>query len=175
MHRALSRAGVRPVGDRRTSHREMRRSALACLAAVAITGLSAGLEEAAAQEAAPSNQLHYPLAEELAGMLRAADAKRAAGELDGAIDIYRLVLDSDKAGRAGYQIATIDEPVRGAVMPGAQRQRRYIGITEWTIASLRALPAEGVKLFRSRYDYRAGSAMAAVSYTHLTLPTNREV
>jgi outer membrane protein assembly factor BamB len=127
---------------------------LASLAAVALASLPAAAQDS------PSNQLHYPLADELAGMLRGADAKRAAGELDAAIDIYRLVLDSDKVGRAGYQLATIDEPVRGAVMPGAPRPRRYIGITEWAIASLRALPPEGLKLFRSRYDYRAGSAVA---------------
>ncbi len=107
-----------------------------------------------------SNLLHYPLAEELAGMLRGADAARDAGRLDEALDLYRMVLDSDKSGRAGYQVALLPEPAGARpAAAGVTPARRYVGITEWAINSLRALPPEGVKLFRARYDYRAASAM----------------
>ncbi|MCO5171424.1 MAG: PQQ-like beta-propeller repeat protein [Planctomycetes bacterium] len=113
---------------------------------------------AASAQEAPANQLHYPLAEELAGMLRAADGARAAGKLEEAIDLYRLVLDTDRQGRAGYQLATVQEVARPVAL-GAAPTRRYVGVTEWAMNGLRALPPEGLKLFRARYDYRAGSAL----------------
>lgn len=113
---------------------------------------------AQADDEGPANQIHYPLNDELEGILAAADAARAEGEHARAIDLYRGALESDgpkgKAGelKGGYQIARD---------PEARGQRRFIGITEWAIRGLRALPPEGLKLFRARYDYRAGSALEA--------------
>ncbi|MCO5165382.1 MAG: PQQ-like beta-propeller repeat protein [Planctomycetes bacterium] len=109
---------------------------------------------ASAQERAPANQLHYPLSDDLADMLRTAEAAVARGELEAAIDLYRTVLDQDGAARGGYQLAPAPVTARG-------QPRRYVGVTERAIAGLRALPPQGVKVFRARYDYRAGSALEA--------------
>jgi outer membrane protein assembly factor BamB len=109
------------------------------------------LTVASAQQEGPTNQIHYPLANELGQVLKTADKARKAGKLDRAVELYRNVLDAD--GPKAYRI-TESTDARTANAP-----RRYVGITEKAIASLRALPSEGVKFFRAKYDYRAGSAL----------------
>ena len=113
---------------------------LASAAAVLAAGAAVAQDE-------PRNQLHYPAADELAGLLRGADAAREAGRHDQAIELYRAVLDRDAAGKVGYQVA-------------ATGPRRYRGVTTWAIEGLRKLPPDGVRQFRARYDYRAASALA---------------
>ncbi len=105
---------------------------------------------ASAQQERPTNQIHYPLASELGQVLDTADKARLAGKVDRAVELYRTVLDAD--GPKAYHIKENKEERKGTA------PRRFIGITEHAIAGLRALPTEGIKLFRAKYDYRAGSA-----------------
>ncbi|MBX3466383.1 MAG: PQQ-binding-like beta-propeller repeat protein [Planctomycetes bacterium] len=126
----------------------------ACVVAVIFVVAGAAPPAAAQDQRAPANQLHYPLSDDLADMLRSANAARGRGELEAAIDLYRAVLDQDGGGRGGYQLAPAPAAGRG-------QPRRYLGVTEQAIAGLRALPPAGVKLFRARYDFRAGSAFDA--------------
>jgi outer membrane protein assembly factor BamB len=109
-----------------------------------------GLGLADAQDERPTNQIHYPLANELGQVLDTADKARIAGKVDRAVELYRTVLDAD--GPKAYHIAESRDERKGTA------PRRFIGITERAMAGLRALPTEGVKLFRAKYDYRAGSA-----------------
>ncbi len=117
--------------------------------------LSLAASRAGAQDARPpANQLHYPLADDLSDLLRGAEAAAERGDLPEAVDMFRRVLDADGQGRAGYQLAPARQVARG-------QPRRFVGLTQRAIEGLRALPDEGKKLFRARYDYRAGSAFDA--------------
>jgi len=113
---------------------------------------------ASAQDEQPTNQIHYPLAEELQAVLHTADDAREAGKLEQAVELYRSVLDADGPSAAGpgvgYQVALLD------TSPGLTglRGRRFKGVTQWAIDGLRGLPEDGVALFRKKYDYRASSA-----------------
>lgn len=104
----------------------------------------------------PTNQLHYPVSDELAGLLKAGDAARAEGRLAEAVDAYRTVLDGDHLPSSGYQVVPRDLQAKGG-----PAYRRFVGATEWAMEGLHALPPEGKKLFRDRFDYRAASARTA--------------
>ena len=123
--------------------------AIAFLLSASVLGL---VSAAAGQDSAPTNQIHYPLAEELGGLLETADQSRREGKHEQAIELYRSVLDADQP-KNGYQIARLSEGL------GQGEPRRFLGVTEWAIRGLRALPKDGRALFRSKYDYRASSAL----------------
>ncbi|RMG07055.1 MAG: hypothetical protein D6731_24550 [Planctomycetota bacterium] len=99
----------------------------------------------------PTNQIHYPLSEELGGLLRAAEAAAKAGRLEQAVEIYRGVLDADRPDGV-YQVAPLSAG-------GADGPRRFVGVTSRALRGLYALPPEGKQLFRAKYDYRAHSAL----------------
>ncbi len=130
-----------------------RRSLPLLLLALLLGGIAAVSGGAARAQEGPANQIHYPLNDEMEGILAAADAARLAQDYGRAIELYRAVLDKDDP--KSFQIA--HHPDRDG--------RRFIGVSEWAIRGLRALPAKGAKLFRARYDYRAGSALDAALET----------
>lgn len=107
---------------------------LACLATL---GLARGQEP----------RVHLPEADEVAAVLRDADGARGRGELARAVELYRIVLEGE---RGGYQLLRAE---------ATGTQRRWVGVTSRAMAGLRALPPEGVRLFRAGYDPRALAAM----------------
>lgn len=120
--------------------------------------LALGSSGAALAQEQPTNQIHYPIHEELGGILRAADAARAAQRWDEAVELYRSVLDTDcpTGGNVGYQICRWPEAAGAQPQQdGASTGRRFKGLTQWAIEGLRALPAPGVAAFRRKFDYRA--------------------
>ena len=129
-----------------------------CLALPLTCGLGLLAGGPARGQEQPTNQIHYPIHEELGGILRAADAARAAQRWDEAVELYRSVLDTDcpTGGNVGYQVSRWpgSEQAQEAVSPG----RRFKGLTQWAIEGLRALPPPGVAAFRRKFDYRAGAA-----------------
>ena len=127
-------------------------SPLLPLSSVLAFGLGASAQDQ------PTNQIHYPIHEELAGVLQAADAAREAEKWDEAVELYRSVLDTDcpAGANVGYQIARWPQPA-GAAQPATSPGRRFKGITTWAIEGLRALPRPAVQIFRRRFDYRAAA------------------
>lgn len=119
-----------------------------------------GLPGAGLTQETPTNQIHYPLHEELAGVLRAADGARVAGKWDEAVELYRSVLDTDcrAGGNVGYQVGAWPLPPGAPPAPATGPGRRFKGITQWAIEGLRALPPPGVAVFRRKFDYRAAAA-----------------
>ena len=103
---------------------------------------------AAAQEPgrARKSKVHYPLSSECKALLRAADRAREKADFDTACLLYRQILDQDE----NWVVEHPDVE--------AGESYRLIGVKEWAIRSLRALPLEGVVVWREKYDYRARSA-----------------
>ncbi|MBL4844405.1 MAG: PQQ-like beta-propeller repeat protein [Planctomycetes bacterium] len=92
------------------------------------------------------SKLHYPLSSEAKALLRTADRARKKKDWATACTLYRSVLDQDENSVVPHPDAEPGEPLR------------LIGVKEWAIRSLRSLPAEGVAVWREKYDYRAASA-----------------
>lgn len=132
----------------------MRASSVASALLAASCGFVCAAPLSAQERGEPANQMHYPMADELAGLLKGAEQAKAEGRLDDAVEAYRAVLDTDHQ-KSGYQIAQ-----RDAQTPRGGPYRRYIGITEWALEGLRSLPPQGRARFRERFDYRAASAQA---------------
>lgn len=109
--------------------------------------LLAAFSASAGAQAERTNQIHYPLNDELGAMLKTADSLRKAGKYAQAVELYRSILDSDD----DYQLAELPKV--------AGQPRRLLGVTQWAMNGLRALPIAGVKVFRQKYDYRAKSAL----------------
>jgi outer membrane protein assembly factor BamB len=100
-----------------------------------------------------AQELHLPLSSDGAERLRRAERLRDMGELGEALDLYRGLLDAE----------------RQEVIASVETSTRFDGLTERTLASLRAMPAEGVELFRVRYDAEALKTIEAAGDAFVAL------
>ena len=93
------------------------------------------------------------------------------GDAPGLNAVIRAVTKA-AIGRYGWQVIGIEDGFEGLILPGKTRELTY--------ASVRGiLPLGGTILGASNranpFDYPVIGEDGPVSYTHLTLPTNREV
>lgn len=117
------------------------------LAAASVLGLASQAEaQGKRRPQSKKTKVHYPISTEAKALLKTADRARGNKDWATACVLYRQVLDQDENAVVTHPDAEPGEPLR------------LIGVKEWAIRGLRALPPEGVALWREKFDYRALSA-----------------